>query len=114
MDCVINNVGGDIDDGSGLPTSVVYPGNLFWFVIYYTYMYYNVTGIDYDTGPYTVTFPIGATRSVLRIPLNNDNLVESAENFTLSINPSSLPFGVKVNNRNQSVVTIYDDDCKFE
>ena len=47
------------------------------------------------------------------IPINNDDILEGSENFTLTINPSSLPpTGVTVGNPGQATVTIVDDDGK--
>ena len=71
----------------------------------------NVTGgVDYDSGPYTVTFTAGETRAQLNIPLITDNLQEANENFRLIIS-RSLPTDVTRSPVNgQSTVTIVDDD----
>ena len=39
-----------------------------------------------------------------------DNMLESAESFTLLIDQSSLPNGVTVTNPNQTTVTIIDSE----
>ena len=39
--------------------------------------------------------------------------MEVNESFILSIDQSSLPDNVTTDNRNQTEVTISDDDCKF-
>ena len=43
------------------------------------------------------------------IPINDDAIIENNENFTLTIDPSSLPTGVTVGNP-QAIVTIIDND----
>ena len=68
--------------------------------------------MDYISGPYSVTFPAGVTSVPLNISINDDNLFESNENFTLTIN-SSLPTGVMVGNPGQATMTIVDNDCKL-
>ena len=69
--------------------------------------------MDYGSGPYTVTFPAGTTTVPLDIPINDDDIYEINENFTLTINSSSLPTGVTVGNPGQATVTIVDDDRKL-
>jgi len=56
----------------------------------------NVTGggVDYDSGPYTVTFPAGETSATFKIPINDDNVLENTEYFSLSIIFQSLPTSV--------------------
>ena len=63
--------------------------------------------MDYTSGPYSVTFLVGVMSVPFIIPLNNDNIFEGNENFTLTINPS-LPTGVMVSNPDQARVTIVD------
>ena len=65
--------------------------------------------MDYTSGPYSVTFLVGDITSLLDIPINDDNIFEENENFTLTIN-SSLPTGVMVGNPGQATVTIVDND----
>ena len=71
----------------------------------------NVTGgrVDYDSGPYTVTFPTGDTIVPFNVPINDDNILENTEMFTVTIDPS-LPSRVTVGNPDQSTVTIMDND----
>ena len=68
--------------------------------------------MDYTSGPYSVTFPAGVTSVPFNITINNDNVFEDNENFTLTIN-SSLPTGVMAGNPGQATVTIVDNDCKL-
>ena len=68
--------------------------------------------MDYTSGPYSVTFPAGVTSVPFNISINDDNIFEENENFTLTIN-SSLPTGVMVGNPGQATVTIVDNDRKL-
>jgi len=56
----------------------------------------NVTGggVDYDSGPYTVTFTAGQTSASFKLPINDDNVLENTEYFGLSIIFQSLPTSV--------------------
>ena len=69
--------------------------------------------MDYGSGPYTVTFPAGTTMVPFNVSITDDCILEGNENFTLDINPSSLPTGVTVGNPDQATVTIVDDDRKL-
>ena len=73
----------------------------------------RILGTDYGVGPYSVTFPAGSTRTLLDISINDDVIVEGIENFTLIIDPSSLPSNITIGRYNQPTVTILDNDCKF-
>ena len=70
-------------------------------------------GSDYDAGPYNVTFPAGKTHASFNITITDDTLVEGEENFTLSIDQSSLPDSVSISDHNETTVTILDNDCKL-
>ena len=50
--------------------------------------------MDYDSGPYTVTFAAGETIVTFNIPITDDDILEGNENFTLIINSSSLHHGL--------------------
>ena len=71
----------------------------------------NVTGggVDYDSGPYIVTFPAGVTSASFDIIINDDNVLEDDEVFRLIID--LLPNRVTVYNRN-TTFTILDIDSK--
>ena len=45
--------------------------------------------------------------------INDDNIFENNENFTLTINSSSLPSYITVINPSEVSVTILDDDRKI-
>ena len=51
-------------------------------------------GVDYDSGPYSVMFTAGMTSVSFDVPINDDNILETNEDFTLTIDSSSLPNGV--------------------
>ena len=72
----------------------------------------NVTGggVDYDSGPYTITFPAGVTSVSFGVLINDDNLLEDDEEFTLTINPSDDH--CLVGDPGNATVAILDDDCK--
>ena len=66
--------------------------------------------MDYDSGPYIVTFPAGVTSAQFKVPINNDDIFEEEERFELNIDSSSLPSGVTVGDNNQFTMTIMDND----
>ena len=76
-------------------------------------MYGTGGGVDYSSGPYTVTFPAGATSASFDVPINDDSTLESDEQFTITIDPSSLPRRVSVTNPGQAVITITDNDGEW-
>ena len=67
-------------------------------------------GVDYDSGPNTVTFPAGVTRVSFDAAIINDIILENDEEFNLIINSSSLPTGVSDSHPSLVAVTIVDDD----
>ena len=69
--------------------------------------------MDYESGPYTVTFPAGATMVPFNVSIIDDIILEKDENFTLTIDPSSVPTFVNVGSPAQATVTIVDDDRKL-
>ena len=70
-------------------------------------------GVDYDPGPYTVTCPAGVTSVPFDVPINDDNILENDEEFTLSILQHTLPDGVIRGSAGQAIVTIVDNDRKY-
>ena len=78
------------------------------------YIFDNCTGnTDYDSGPYSVTFPTGATNVSFSVPIVDDRITENTEAFLLYINPVSLSNNFVFGDHGGVVVTIVDDDCKF-
>jgi len=69
--------------------------------------------MDYDSGPYPVTFLAGVTNVTFDVPIHDDSILEGNENFILTIDLSTLPTdGVTVGDLGSATVTIVDDDCK--
>ena len=67
-------------------------------------------GVDYDSGPYSVTFTAGQTSVSFDVPINNDNILENEEDFTLTIIASSLPSVVTRGDPFRATITIVDND----
>ena len=68
--------------------------------------------MDYNSGPFPVIIPAGQTTATFDVPINDDNILEGSENFTLTISPSPLPTGVSVGDPDQAIMTIMDNDSK--
>ena len=68
--------------------------------------------MDYGSGPYIVTIPAGVTSVPFDVPITDDDTLEVNENFTFTIDPSTLPTDVTVGSPDQATVTIVDDDRK--
>ena len=64
--------------------------------------------MDYGSGPYTVTFPAGETRVSFNVSINNNDIYERNEDFTLIINPPIA--GVTVGSPDQATVIIVDNN----
>ena len=72
-------------------------------------MYFDITGgVDYNSGPYTVTFPNGSTTASFNITIVNDNVVEFDEVFTVSVVNSRIAGTPAV-----ATVTIIDTTSKY-
>ena len=69
-------------------------------------------GEDYISGLYNVTFPAGEITSSFVVSIINDNVLESDEQFDITIDTTSLPDGITVGSTGSSTVTIMDDDGK--
>ena len=71
-------------------------------------------GVDYDSGPYNVTFRRHMSSNTLDVPIYDDNILEFDEQFSLTINSSSLPIGFTISDPSLAMVTIIDNDseCK--
>jgi len=57
-------------------------------------------------------FRKGMSSASFNIDINDDMILENDETFSLTINASSLPFGVVRGNPHTARVTIEDDECK--
>ena len=76
-------------------------------------MYYNIKGggVDYNSGPYTVTFPIGSTIASFDITISDDGILEDDEMFNISI--TSITNGHIVGTPAVATVTIIDNTSKY-
>ena len=68
---------------------------------------------DYVSGPYPVIFLAGMIHAAFSIQINDDNMFETNENFTLTIDPSLSPSYLSIGDPDEVIVTILDDDCKI-
>ena len=73
----------------------------------------NKTG-DYKPETLVVSFKEGTNSASLNISILDDNLLEDDENFILTINSSSLPSNVIVDNPSNATVTILNDDGRYQ
>ena len=74
----------------------------------------NLTGgVDYDSGPYSVTFPAGVTSVSFNILVHDNQKYEENKNFTLIISNDSLPSGVVIGNASKVTLIIRNDDSKL-
>ena len=73
----------------------------------------NVTGggVDYNSGPYNVTFPIGSTIVLFDVVINDDGILEGTETFTLVI--SQFTNNNTVGTRSEATVHIMNINSKF-
>ena len=92
-------------------TIIVYIGN--YIIIICMYIKLTERNKDYAPGPFIVVFKTGITRVPFKVSLHDDNVFEDDENFTLSIEQSSLPSNINIRDPSQATVTIKDDDCKL-
>ena len=70
-------------------------------------IHYVIGGDDYDSGPYSVTFPPGNNSAAFDIAIIFDEVEEDSETFTLSIAPF-LPPLITYGNIILATVTIID------
>ena len=79
----------------------------------YSFLKYSLGSDFIVTSSSMFTFPPNSTTELcLMIDINDDNLTESHETFSVQINV--LSFADNVFAGNSSVVTIYDNDSKSE
>ena len=71
-------------------------------------------GLDYDYTQYKITIPADVTSLQFTISINNDDLMEGNEYFSLLINTDALPLGVYRTDPYEALVTIIDDDSKLQ
>ena len=83
-----------------------------WLILFITLVMLKFIGggIDYDSGPFNVIIPSGATNVSFYVSITDDKIHEGDENFILIINASSL--SDDVTNFGRAVVTILNDDSE--
>ena len=69
--------------------------------------------MDYESGPYNITFPAGTTSVPFNILITDDDILEDDENFILTVDLSSLPSNITASDPYQATVTIVDKDGKL-
>lgn len=76
-------------------------------------VYYNFTEIfeDYDSGPFLINIPAYSTRVPFTVSINDDNMYEGSETFSLTI--KMLSSNIMVDEPSLTTVTIIDDDRKY-
>ena len=67
--------------------------------------------MDYNSGPYNVTFPVGSTNASFDIVIINDSVSEDNETFNISI--ISITNGHIVGTPGVATVTIIDTTSKY-
>ena len=70
-------------------------------------------GDDYELGSFGVTIPAGETSVSFNISIIDDNIFEGNESFSLTIDSSSLPSRVLLQESCVVVITIVNDDGEF-
>ena len=79
-------------------------------VIYYI----TGEGIDYESGPYNVTFSPGDTSATFDILISHDHIEEDIESFMISISPHLPPLVTHGNIIQATVIIINKNvECKF-
>ena len=69
--------------------------------------------MDYDSGPYNITFQAGTTSVPFNVSITDDNILEDDENFLLTVDLSLLPDNITASDPYQATVTIVDKDGKL-
>ena len=75
-------------------------------------MYACIGNSEYAPGPYSVTFIAGDVVAEFNISVRDDLIKQSNKNFTLNIDPSSLPHYVSIVEPSSAKVIVMDDDGK--
>ena len=69
--------------------------------------------MDYDSGPYNITFSAGTTSVPFSVSITDDDILEDNENFLLTVDLSLLPSNITASDPYQATVTIVDKDSKL-
>ena len=65
--------------------------------------------VDYQSGPYNVTFTAGEISTILYIPIRNDSVLEEDETFIIDIIRTSFN-RITIGSPYQTTVTIIDNE----
>ena len=69
-------------------------------------------GLDYNSVQSSILFPAFTTEGIFNITLQDDNIFEFRENFSISIRLETPSARLGIPN-DTAVIEIQDDDCKF-
>ena len=77
--------------------------------MYVHYIFLRTAGLDFTPSPIVVTFPPGTTFVTVQVPITDDNVLESSEQFTatLSTSDADVVFGADT-----AFITILDNNGK--
>ena len=67
-------------------------------------------GVDYESGPYTVTFTAGQQYAALIVSTMDDNTTELSEYFSVMISSTDQPRAAEIGSPNMTFITIEDND----
>ena len=81
-------------------------------IMYCACSVFTGTDNDYSPGPYMLTIPSGDISVSFNLSITDDDILETKEEFLLSIDPSSLPDGVTVGSEGNTTVIIVDNNGK--
>ena len=74
-----------------------------------------IGGVDYNSGPYNVTFITGMASATFNVFITDDNILEDDKMFILIINKGPLQHSSNKDDlNNKATVIIKDDDGKFD
>ena len=69
--------------------------------------------MDYDSGPYNVTFSPGQINATIMISIRDDSILEvDNENFIVTINNYSSSLPITIGDPGNATVMIIDNDSK--
>ena len=83
------------------------------YIVSYVEVLYLTGGEDYISEEHImVEFPAGKTRASFKVTINDDNILEGDEIFSVTIHELSVPYGITLGTLTNYTVTIRDNDSK--
>ena len=79
------------------------------------YVYLTVTSTersDFILRTHSISFPARVTRVAFNVTIIEDNVLEPNENFSVGVDPITVPSKVTVGSSSRTTVTILNDDSK--